>query len=324
MRTLAVAVISAALLCTTLPAFAASTAQMEKQIESLQAQINSLRAELQAVKSTEPAQTRQVQQLDTRVTRVESETAQPVKQLDERVAKVENWVHSQPPKVSGNMVFFRGGFLGLADNRGNSAFTDLYNAGGVLGAGTTPNSHDNGWYAGAGFDFLLSRDTWGILPGTWALAELNVEFSSVDSKNVVLTVPTAAATLVNGGTLTPVIGDQHMMQLTVSASPKIKFMEGSRLRPWIIPVGLDFRVISPPSESSNYLDVGAQFAAGAEYELFPGIKLGADFRYHVAAGLTNPDYNAATRAAFTSLGLPQPNEPNNNYWTAGGYLGIGF
>ena len=128
-----------------------------------------------------------------------------------------------------------------------------------------------------------------------------------------------------GATLVPITGDQQMLQLTVSASPKIKFMEGSKLRPWIIPVGLDFRVISPPSETSNYLDIGAQFAAGADYELIPGIKVGADFRYHIAAGLTNPGYSAADLATIRAL-VPTftPNEPDNDYWTAGGYLGIGF
>lgn len=317
LQVLTAAIMAATLSATSLPAAAASTAAMEKQIQALQDQLNSLRAELQAVKAAEPSQTQQVQQLDTRVSKVESAVQEAPKPVEARVAKLEQWSATVPPKVSGNMVFFRGGYLGLSEDRGNGVFSDLYNVGG-LGA----NNNDTGWYAGAGFDFLLSRDTWGLLPGTWALAELGVEFGSVDSKNAVLTVPTAAATLVTG-TLTPVIGDQQLLQMTVSASPKIKFFEGSKFRPWIIPVGLDFRVISPPSETSNYLDIGAQFAAGADYELIPGIKVGADFRYHLAAGLTNPDYSAAQRAAFATLGIT-PSEPDNDYWTAGGYLGIGF
>lgn len=318
LKVLTAAVMAATLSSTSLPAAAASTAQLEKQIQALQDQLNSLRSELQTVKSAEPAQSQQVQQLDSRVSKVESAVQEAPKPVEARVAKLEQWSATVPPKVSGNMVFFRGGFLGLSENRGNGVFSDLYNVGGL-----GPNNNDSGWYAGAGFDFLLSRDTWGLLPGTWALAELGVEFGSVDSKNAVLTVPTAAATLVNGGTLTPVIGNQQMLQMTVSAGPKLKFLEGSKLRPWIMPVGLDFRVISPPSETSNYLDIGAQFAAGADYELIPGIKVGADFRYHLAAGLTNPDYSAAQRAAFATLGIA-PSEPDNDYWTAGGYLGIGF
>ena len=65
-------------------------------------------------------------------------------------------------------------------------------------------------------------------------------------------------------------GKQNMMMVTVSASPKIKFMEGSKLRPWIIPAGFDIHVISPPSGSTNYLDVGVQSGAGVDYELLPG------------------------------------------------------
>ena len=73
---------------------------------------------------------------------------------------------------------------------------------------------------------------------------------------------------------TNIKGDQNLMMLTVSAAPKIKFMEGSKLRPWIIPAGLDINVISPPSDSTNYLDVGVQFAAGLDYEIMPGITIG--------------------------------------------------
>jgi hypothetical protein len=51
--------------------------------------------------------------------------------------------------------------------------------------------------------------------------------------------------------------------LTVDVAPKLKFMEGSKLRPWVIPVGLDFHVISPPSNQTNYLDIGVQFGLGS-------------------------------------------------------------
>ena len=78
---------------------------------------------------------------------------------------------------------------------------------------------------------------------------------------------------------------------TVSASPKIKFMQGSKLRPWIIPAGLDFHVISPPSDGATYLDVGVQFGAGVEYEIIPGLKFGIDGRYHLVAGISNTENN---------------------------------
>ncbi|MDP2381961.1 MAG: hypothetical protein Q8N00_04085 [Nitrospirota bacterium] len=39
-----------------------------------------------------------------------------------------------------------------------------------------------------------------------------------------------------------------MTMLTMNIAPKLKFMEGNKFRPWIIPVGLDFHVISSPDE----------------------------------------------------------------------------
>ena len=61
LKVLTAAVMAATLSSTSLPVSAASTAQLEKQIQALQDQLNNLRSELQAVKSAEPAQSQQVQ-----------------------------------------------------------------------------------------------------------------------------------------------------------------------------------------------------------------------------------------------------------------------
>ena len=95
----------------------------------------------------------------------------------------------------------------------------------------------------------------------------------------------------------------ELTMLTVSVSPKLMFMEGSRFRPWIIPAGLDFHVISPPSNDTTVLDVGVQFAAGAQYRVWKAVHLGVDGRFHLAAGET---------------------DTTNNFGTVGAYLGIGF
>ena len=68
--------------------------------------------------------------------------------------------------------------------------------------------------------------------------------------------------------------------LRVTAAPRIQFMHGSQLRPWIIPVSLDFNVISPPSDAVTVLNTGMVFGAGADYEVFKGISIGVDGRYH--------------------------------------------
>lgn len=313
-NTLTMAVASALLAAST-AAGAASTADLERKLMQLEAEVAALRQELKATQAAEPAQTQQVQSLENRVAAVEA----PVKTLEDRVAKVETM--TTPPKIPGNMIFFRGGYTGLMDDRAFGAVTDVYGLG-------NDNSGDSGWNVGAGFDFLLSHDVWTLMPGTWVLAELGVEFSHIDSAETVLPVPTAECALATGNVGQAlgnclITGTNNLTMLTVSAAPKIKFMEDSRLRPWLIPIGLDFRVISPTSDTTSYLDVGGQVAGGAEYEIIPGIKLGADARYHFAADFTNPDYSDATAAAIRGLGL-QVQEPSNDYWTIGGYLGIGF
>ena len=127
---------------------------------------------------------------------------------------------------------------------------------------------------------------------------------------------------------TNIKGNQNLMMLTVSAAPKLKFMDGSKLRPWIIPAGLDLNVISPPSDRSNYLYISVQFAAGVDYEVMPGITIGADLRYHLAANLTDPDYDAGALAAASAAGIAKGLDLNthqsNDVWTAGISLGIPF
>jgi opacity protein-like surface antigen len=93
-------------------------------------------------------------------------------------------------------------------------------------------------------------------------------------------------------------------QFSLTAAPKIKFMKGSKFRPWIIPIGLGIHVISPPSNGVTVLNPGMMFGTGAEYALWKDIKIGADFRYH----LTGRSVDGV----------------NTDGLTAGGYLGIGF
>ena len=89
--------------------------------------------------------------------------------------------------------------------------------------------------------------------------------------------------------------------LNVSVSPKIKFNEGSALRPWIIPIGLDFIVISPPSNDTTYLDVGVQFAGGLEYNIYGPFNVGADVRYHLSARHTDTNNDVTTVGAYFGI-----------------------
>ncbi len=189
------------------------------------------------------------------------------------------------------MVFFRGGGAFAASDRSNEVFSDV-----LTGAATG----DTGYYVGAGLDMVLSKNLWGMMSNTWALGEIGVEFKRYDAKTA---GKSAIAAATNGSGATVPTDKVEITQLTVSISPKIMFMEGSRLRPWIIPVGLDFHVISPPSNETTVLDIGAQIAVGAQYRLWKAFHVGVDGRYHLAAGQTDTD---------------------NSFGTAGAYVGIAF
>jgi hypothetical protein len=93
-------------------------------------------------------------------------------------------------------------------------------------------------------------------------------------------------------------------QFTLSASPKIKFMEGSDFRPWVIPAGFAFHVISPPSDGVTYTTAGVQFAAGADYKIWQDIYAGADIRYHLTSNATDGvNLDGMTAGGYVSLGF---------------------
>jgi len=317
-----VAVAAAMLACGVGSASAADdVAALQARLAQMEQQMAALKAELAKVAATAPAQEQKVQEIET------------------RVAKVEQTAPAAAPVAKkGNRVFFRGGYAAMVDDRRNGAFTDMNDISGAIGGATgllpsVKNGKDDGWYFGAGFDFLLSDDVFGLLPGTWALAELGLEFRDLGSEEVHVVGPVAECLLLNevlsgglGGAVncTGIRGQENLMMLTVSAAPKLKFNEGGKLRPWLIPAGLDLNVISPPSDSTNYLDIGVQFAGGVDYEIIPGITLGADVRYHLSADLTDPDYNAAALQAARNAGLTLNPDNNLDTWTAGISLGIAF
>jgi len=220
--------------------------------------------------------------------------------VEERLERLEQKTLSTSPgadQETGNMVFFRGGWAGLVNDRGNEIITDVQN---TFGTGPS-NDNNSGYYVGAGLDLVLSRDVWGMMSGVWALGEIGVEFKRWNSEKVAQAVPSTAKTAF--GTTTVERKKVQLTMLTVSVAPKIMFMEGSRIRPWIIPGGLDFHVISPPSNDTTVLDIGVQWAVGVQYRVWKAIHLGIDGRFHLATGQT---------------------DTTNNFGTAGAYLGLAF
>lgn len=263
----------------------------------------------------------QMQMMKAELARVRAEGAKPAEssaKLEDRVAKLETTGGGARKK--NNMVFFRGGFARLDHDRGGDVLTNINNLdlGGALGYnGELSNGGDEGWYFGAGFDFSLTDNMWGLLAGTplnntELLAELMFEYKNFDHQSydqtpLQLTVNSAVAGGLLGGLTNPLDfkgGSVTVSELTISAAPKIKFMEGSNFRPWIIPLGFAFHINTPTSDGVTYFNPGMVFGGGADYKLWKDIYIGADARYHLTANDND---------AVSTDGL-----------TAGGYLGIGF
>ncbi len=228
--------------------------------------------------------------------------------LKAEVQELKDWkasVQSQPIHApsKNNTIFFRGGWAhNTAAGNNGSRVNDILVS--TAGLGPQANGGRDAWYFGAGFDFSLVDNVWGLMDDTEVIAELMFdykEFSSAQLTNAPL------PTLVNNitGVTFPTAGSVTVTSFQLSASPKIKFMKGSDFRPWIIPIGFVVNVISPPSDGVTVLTPGMMFAAGADYRFWKDLYIGADARYQVASntGIDGVD--------VSGLEL-------------GGYLGIGF
>ncbi|MCX7095406.1 MAG: porin family protein [Methylobacter sp.] len=267
---------------------------LEAQLQAMQAELSRLRAEVNRPASS--AEAEKVQELDQWMTSVKSTPAESKKSKD-------------------NMVFFRGGYGHANAGRGGTldptfvpALGGASNRSGVLSGNGIADQ--DAWYFGAGFDFSLNDNLFGLMDKTEVLAELMFDYKQLGERqinglNLGTTVPVTVAAL--GGATAPVSPNTEsatVNQLTLAASPKVKFMKGSAFRPWLIPVGFELNVISPPSDAITVLNPGMQFGAGADYKIWKDLYVGADARYH---------YSADNIDGVRTDGV-----------TAGGYLGIGF
>ncbi|WP_020483626.1 hypothetical protein [Methylomonas sp. MK1] len=259
-------------------AAARKTEALEAQMQQMAEQMQAMQAELSRVKSSSASST--------------AANAK-VQELDQWMASVK----STPAQASAkdNLVAVRGGWSALDHARGSST--------GPLGGATqngallSNNPNGDGFYFGGAFDFNVNNDLFGLMDDTSFGIELGVEYAEYGTgKN-------SAATLwgVAGVPNTETSTDAR---LRINASPKIKFMHDSKLRPWIIPVGLDINILGVPSNAVSVLNAGMNFGAGVEYDLFRGIVLGTDVRYHYSTSKTD-----AT--------------PTDGF-NAGGYLGFKF
>jgi opacity protein-like surface antigen len=213
-----------------------------------------------------------------------------------------NSMKSEPSKSESkdNMVFFRGGYAHADSLRGGTL--DPTAAGGNSGGALNgPIGKQDAWYFGAGFDWSLNDNLFGMMSGTEVLAELMFDYKELGEKQ-----PNGVTPAIAAATGLPAVNTQTatVNQLTLAASPKIKLFKGQAFRPWLIPIGFELSVVSPPSDAITVLNPGMQFGLGADYKVWKDLYVGADARYHYS-----PDNIDGV---------------NTNGVTAGGYLGIGF
>ena len=178
-----------------------------------------------------------------------------------------------------DMVRFTGGWAQADDARGGwgaNVGGGALAAAGLVSLGATGDPlvgaeiGDEGWDFGFGFDHHISDDgILGLIPGSQFYAELMVnytEYSDDGAKSVV----TGNAVTVN--------------EISISASPKLKFdsLQSTLLgfKPWIIPMGVEINVISPPSGAVTVTSIGSVHAIGVEYNLLGNLWVGGEGRYH--------------------------------------------
>ncbi len=236
-----------------------------KKTEALEAQLKQMAVMMEAMQAE--------------LTRVKAQSAQAATANTAKVQELDQWVASiqnapAQPLEKNHMFSARGGWMSMNQSRGSIA--------GVTNSGisddilTSPTDEDAFYYGGA-IDFTMNNDLFGLMDGVSFSLELGLEYSELGEKkdsgldNVITTLTIGNTDLQQSVTVN---------MLRVSAAPKIKFMHGSKFRPWIIPAGIDINIISPPSDAVTVLNTGMQFGVGADYEFLPGIVIGADSRYH--------------------------------------------
>jgi opacity protein-like surface antigen len=202
---------------------------------------------------------------------------------------------SSAEEFKGNQVFFRGGGYFNLSGRSGEDFTDTNCLSGC-------NNGSTGYYLGAGMDFMMHKgalDFMGV-KNVSLLGELSTFMARLNSSTV-----TPNSSFVDNKLTGSSLAHRQVEITTFSMTigPKLKFLEGERFRPWILPAGLTYLVISPASTNSNYFDWGIQWGAGAEYNVYGPFNLGVEGRYTLTANMTHTQ---------------------NSFGQAGVYLGIMF
>ena len=141
--------------------------------------------------------------------------------------------------LAANQVFYRYGSANIQTTRGNELFTDVQGANGL-------NNNDTGTSIGAGLDLKLFNCP--LIKNAEFYGQIFLNYTKYSEEKVA----SAAHVLVLSDTAKKEV---NVSELAITIAPKYKFNFG-KIKPWIIPIGLSFLVNSPPSNTSNYLDIG--------------------------------------------------------------------
>ena len=262
-------------------ASARKTEALEMKMQEMAATMAAMQAELGRVKAAS----------------TEATTASAkVQELDQWMSSVKSTPEAASAKD--HLVAVRGGFSNLDHARGTAGLLGAVDQAGSL---LSDNHSNQGFYFGGAFDYNVNNDLFGLVDDTSFAIELGLEYAQYGRgvNHLVADVHglCGAGSTYNGCKSTD-------SRLRISAAPKIKFMHGSKLRPWLIPAGLDINILGVPSNAVSVLNAGLQSGAGVEYDLFRGIVVGTDVRYHYSTSKLD--------------GTP------TDGFTTGGYVGFKF
>jgi len=111
-----------------------------------------------------------IHKLEQRIEQLQQRVQQPRemdwKTIEKRLEQLERKQPVSQGGETGNMVTFRGGFVGATSDRANEVFTDTFGF-------TGTNSGDTGFYVGGALDMVLTKNVWGMMSDTWVLARIS-------------------------------------------------------------------------------------------------------------------------------------------------------
>jgi len=257
------------------------------KVDMLEAQLRAMQDEVAALRG----------QVRTTAPVAASVDVQKVQDLDARVASVEASSAKHTSRAKKHLIYFRGGY---ADNDSSLVATTntVGGAAGNISLNGATKGQSAGWNFGAGIDYSLTDDMFGLVKSTELIAEIDLSYIDLGTFTSGLT-----PTLLAGAPFQGTTASQSMYRITTA--PKIKFFEGSKLRPWIIPVGFTINIISPPSQANAITEImpGMHFGTGVDYNIWKSIYVGTDVRYNMAMStLDGTNVNGLTAGGSVGFG----------------------